>query len=62
MTKRQAKRWACGLAAATLAADSDQGIFDRDDESEADQERKRQAWQDLVNELRRRGDFAEFPR
>jgi len=57
MTKREAKRWACGLAAATLAADSDIGIFDREGESEEDQERKKQAWNELVAELRRRGDY-----
>jgi hypothetical protein len=57
MSRRDAKRWACGLAAATLAADADLGIFDREGESEADQERKRKAWTELVEELRRRGDF-----
>lgn len=59
MTKRDAKRWACGLAAGTLAADADLGIFDREGESKEDVERKRQAWQELVAELRRRGDFQE---
>lgn len=57
MSKSEAKKWACGLAAATLAADANQGIFDREGESEADQARKRQAWDELVAELRRRGDF-----
>ena len=57
MNKRDAKRWACGMAAAILAADIDVGILG--EESDPDYHKRVAAWKELVEELRRRGYFHE---
>ncbi len=50
MTKRQAKRWACGMAAALLRSDA--VYIDWGD----DEGKTKAAYDELVAELARRGD------
>lgn len=52
MTKREAKRWACGMAAALLDADLEAGYAVNSDEPY--RELKQSAMKEIVFELRRR--------
>lgn len=54
MTRREAKRWACSYAAATLSADMDIAVS-LTDEKDRECEKKRDAMQVLIQELRNRG-------
>lgn len=52
MNKREAKRWACRCAWELLSADQSYGFLQGEG---PDAERKRNAWNELVEELARRG-------
>lgn len=54
MNKREAKRWACDMAAALVRTDLEMGQVNPEDEP--DYEVKKAAMRELIAELERRGD------
>jgi hypothetical protein len=54
MTKREAKRWVCGMAASLLISDLAMGAVIPEDEP--DRDKKKSAFNELIRELERRGD------